>query len=72
MTKKILIAIAVIIVAALIAVSVYFAFNDTTYSLTLSSMQWVKTASVMTCVKNLRKKQRSSCKGYLETISQKK
>ena len=39
MTKKILIAIAVIIVAALIAVSVYFAFNDTTYEVTVVKME---------------------------------
>lgn len=39
MTKKILIAIAVIIVAALIAVSVYFAFNDTTYKVTVVKME---------------------------------
>lgn len=39
MTKKILIAIAVIIVAALMAVSVYFAFNDTTYEVTVVKME---------------------------------
>lgn len=39
MTKRIMVAIAVIIVAALVAVSAYFAFNDTTYEVTVVKME---------------------------------